>query len=222
MATIINPDNGEFIVKGTITSNAVGANSSAKIRITSTDDIDLNDIPVDFASADVALNIAGGCYTAGNHYIDGTFVANGDIISLGNVGGSLSLGANISSNLLPSANNSFSIGNASNNWAKVYMNHLILDDDELTITSGWTDGNSTSKITSGTSSTITLGNGTVGGVYVFYVDSTGAGSGSSVTITPTTANGFTTMTFTAAGDSVTATYRADGWTIMNAFRTTIA
>lgn len=221
MATIITPDNGEFIVKGTITSSATGASSQAKVRITSTDDIDLNNIPVDFASADVALNIAGGVYTAGNHYIDGTFVANGDIISLGNVGGSLSLGANISSNLLPSANGSFDIGNASNNWAKVYMNHLILDDDEYTITSGWIDGKSTSKITSGTSSTITLGNGTVGGVYVFYVDSTGAGS-STVTITPTTANGFSTMTFSSAGDSVTATYRADGWTIMNAFRTTIA
>lgn len=221
MATIINPDNGEFIVKGTITSDVVGASSSSKIRITSTDDIDLNSIPTDFASADVALNIAGGCYIAGNHYIDGTFVANGDIVSLGNVGGSLSLGANISSNLLPSANNTHDIGSSTNNWRKVYMNHLILDDDEQTITSGWADGNSTSKITSGTSSTLTLGAGTIGGVYVFYVDSTGAGGGT-VTITPTTANGFSTMTFSNAGDSLTATYRTDGWTIINAFRTAIA
>lgn len=221
MATVINPDNGVFIVNGTISSTSLTPSTQVKLRISSTDDIDLNNIPVSFAAADVALNVAGGIYTAGNHYVDGTFVANGDIVSLGNAGGSLTLGANISSHILPSETDTYDIGDASKNWRKVYAEHLVLDNTTAIITTGFTDGNSTNVINSSTSASITLPDGTDGGIYIFYVDSSGPAAGT-VTITPTTANGFSSMVFNNSGDSATLTYRAtDGWTVLNAFRTSV-
>ena len=76
----------------------------------------------------------------------------------------------------------------------------------------------TSLTTTGSAQALTLADGTVGQikVIVHVVD------GGSAVLTPTTGLGFTTMTFTSAGDSITLVYTAAGWAIIGNRGGTIA
>jgi hypothetical protein len=76
----------------------------------------------------------------------------------------------------------------------------------------------TSLTTSGLSQALTLANGVVGEmkVIVHAVD------GGSAVLTPTTAIGFSTVTFAAVGDSVTLIYTSAGWAILASRGVTIA
>jgi hypothetical protein len=76
----------------------------------------------------------------------------------------------------------------------------------------------TSLTTTGAAQALTLANGDVGQIKVIVhtVD------GGSAVLTPTTALGFTTMTFTNAGDSITLVYTAAGWAIIGNRGGTIA
>lgn len=68
----------------------------------------------------------------------------------------------------------------------------------------------TSLTTTGAAQALTLANGTAGQIKIIshVVD------GGSAVLTPTTAIGFTTITFTAVGDSATLIYTAAGWAII--------
>jgi len=68
----------------------------------------------------------------------------------------------------------------------------------------------TSLTTTGAAQALTLANGTVGQIKIIshVVD------GGSAVLTPTTKIGFTTITFTAVGDSATLIYTAAGWAII--------
>jgi hypothetical protein len=68
----------------------------------------------------------------------------------------------------------------------------------------------TALTTTGATQALTLANGTVGEIKIIshVVD------GGSAVLTPTTALGFTTITFTAAGDSAMLVYTAAGWDIV--------
>jgi hypothetical protein len=68
----------------------------------------------------------------------------------------------------------------------------------------------TSLTTTGASQALTLANGTVGQIKIIshIVD------GGSAVLTPTTKIGFTTITFTAVGDSAMLIYTASGWDIV--------
>jgi len=68
----------------------------------------------------------------------------------------------------------------------------------------------TSLTTTGAAQALTLANGTVGQIKIIshVVD------GGSAVLTPTTKIGFTTITFTAVGDSATLVYTAAGWAII--------
>jgi len=68
MSSHINPDSGTLVIESTNVLN-IGAT------------------PVDPVGA--ALYIKGGVYTDTDMYIHGTLVVNGNVISLGNAGGSL-------------------------------------------------------------------------------------------------------------------------------------
>ena len=72
--------------------------------------------------------------------------------------------------------------------------------------------------TSGVAQALTLADGTAGElkVIVHTVD------GGSAVLTPTTKIGFSTVTFTAVGDSVTLIYTAAGWAILASRGVTIA
>jgi hypothetical protein len=76
----------------------------------------------------------------------------------------------------------------------------------------------TSLTTTGSAQALTLANGTVGQmkVIVHAVD------GGSAVLTPTTAIGYTTITFTAVGDAVTLVYTATGWAVVGSKGATIA
>lgn len=76
----------------------------------------------------------------------------------------------------------------------------------------------TSLTTTGASEALTLANGSVGElkVIVHTVD------GGSAVLTPTTKIGFSTITFTAVGDSATLIYTSAGWAIVGSKGVTIA
>jgi hypothetical protein len=76
----------------------------------------------------------------------------------------------------------------------------------------------TSLTTSGLSQALTLANGAVGELkYIVH-----AVDGGSAVLTPTTKIGFSTVTFAAAGDSVTLIYTSAGWAILASYNVTIA
>ena len=76
----------------------------------------------------------------------------------------------------------------------------------------------TALTTTGAAQALTLADGTAGQIksIIHVVD------GGSAVLTPTTALGFTTMTFTNAGDSITLVYTAAGWAIIGNRGGTIA
>ena len=76
----------------------------------------------------------------------------------------------------------------------------------------------TALTTTGSAQALTLANGTVGQVktIVHAVD------GGSAVLTPTTKIGFSTITFTAVGDSVSLVYTSAGWAITGSQGVTIA
>ena len=80
-----------------------------------------------------------------------------------------------------------------------------------------TDG-LTSLTTTGASQALTLANGTVGQLkYIVH-----AVDGGSAILTPTTKIGFSTITFTNVGDSVSLVYTSTGWAIVGSKGVTIA
>ena len=76
----------------------------------------------------------------------------------------------------------------------------------------------TSLTTTGASQALTLADGSVGQVKIIVhtVD------GGSAVLTPTTKIGFSTITFTAVGDSVYMIYTATGWAVVGSKGVTIA
>lgn len=76
----------------------------------------------------------------------------------------------------------------------------------------------TSLTTTGAAQALTLANGTVGELKVI----THTVDGGSAVLTPTTAIGFSTITFTAVGDSVIMIYTSAGWAIVGSRGVTIA
>jgi hypothetical protein len=76
----------------------------------------------------------------------------------------------------------------------------------------------TNLTTTGASQALTLANGTLGEMKVIAH----AVDGGSAVLTPTTAIGFTTITFTAVGDTATLVYTSAGWAIIGSRGVTIA
>jgi hypothetical protein len=76
----------------------------------------------------------------------------------------------------------------------------------------------TSLTTNGNNQALTLADGSVGEVKII----THTVDGGSAILTPTTKIGFTTVTFTAVGDTVMMIYTAAGWAIIGSKGVTIA
>ena len=76
----------------------------------------------------------------------------------------------------------------------------------------------TSLTTTGAAQALTLANGSVGEIKVI----THTVDGGSAVLTPTTKIGFSTITFTAVGDSATLVYTAAGWAVVGSKGVTIA
>ena len=228
MSTVVNPDNGEFIVLGTLTATSVsssGATSLNNIALDSTNDIDLNDIPTwtevsddsDPNYAPAALAVQGGAWVGGNSYVGGTFVAAGDVVTLGSSAGTLTLNSNISSHVVPSADSTYTLGSSTAAWDKAYTENLIggiIDCISVASVTKMTD-----MIQSGTAAAISLPNGEDGFIKNFITISAPAAP---VTVTPTSAAGFTSITFTNVGDSAQLIYHSTGWHVLSVFRASVA
>ena len=76
----------------------------------------------------------------------------------------------------------------------------------------------TSLTTTGSAQALTLADGTAGQIKII----THTVDGGSAVLTPTTKIGFSTITFTAVGDSVTLAYTAAGWAVVGSKGVTIA
>lgn len=199
MSSHINPDSGTLVIE-------------------STNALDVSVSPVDPVGA--ALHIKGGHYTSGNMYVGGTLLVNGDVISLGNGGGSLAINANISSHVLPNTDSGiiYNIGSTVNPWNKFYSQKIVTIKQSVT--------NSTSLDTTGmlyidasTNLALTLANGEEGERKTMVVTATPSGT---VVVTPNTANGFSTVSFTAVGQSVEMIYTSSGWSILSVYGSSIA
>lgn len=208
MSSVINPDNGELNILGSL-SVTDGLTLSGKLSIDDNSDIDLNTPTY----GDGALNVAGGGYFDGHVYVGGTLVANGDVITLGNSGGSLTLNANISSDILPSDTDTYNVGSTTAEWNYGFFRNIVLDSNEETVDTSVSNIQAVSYITSSTSNTITLADGEYAGQIKVIVAINDI-SASPVQLTPDTPLGFNYFIFNAIGQTVTLMYTYAGWVII--------
>lgn len=196
MASYINPDNGQLVIKSSLNFS------------------DLNNI-VDTESA---LLVKGGAYVNNDLYIGGTLVANGDIITIGNTGGSLTLNSNISSDVIPTATNQHNLGSNTLQWDKIYVNRILTTQNPANVGTEVAIDSGVSYITSATNVAPTLPDGEVG---QFLTIATTEAITNPVTLTPNLALGYTTITFNNLGDSIYLMWTPSGWSIISHFRTSI-
>jgi hypothetical protein len=199
MSSHINPDSGTLVIESTNT-------------------LDVSGSTVDPVGA--SLYNKGGTYAAGNMYIGGTLVVNGDVISLGNGGGSLTLNANISSDVIPNIDSGiqYNIGSNTNPWNVGYLQKIvILTKSATNSVSLGTRG--TVYVDASTDLALSLSNGIEGERKVIVTTATPAGT---VVVTPSTANGFSTVAFTTVGQSVEMIYTSAGWSILSVYGPSVA
>jgi len=199
MSSHINPDSGTLVIESTNTLN-VGVS------------------PVDPVGA--ALHIKGGHYTSGNMYVGGTLLVNGDVISLGNGGGSLAINANISSHVLPNTSSGiiYDLGSSIHPWNISYVQKVVTV-KQLGTNSASLNTSGTVYIDGSTSTSLALDDGREGERKTIVVVATPSGT---VVVTPNTANGFSTVSFTTAGQSVELIYTSSGWSILSVYGSSIA
>lgn len=233
MSTVLNPDNNEFIVKGSLTADSLVTTSSGdarlqKISVDSTADIDLTNIPTSYTNVsdptdpnydDVAFSVRGGSWIGGNQYVGGTFIANGDVITLGNASGSFTLNANISSHLIPSQTQTYDIGESNTIWRNIHTSTIHLPTAEDIVSSIDPDI-ANGLVSSLSNASLVLPDATsVGLVKVFQTIDTPT---QPVVVTPTNPLGFTSITFNNQGDTATLMYRPTGWAIISVFRASVS
>lgn len=216
MASVIKPDNDELHILGSVKStNQIDL---GKLNINNSDDVDLNSLPANHAAADAALNVQGGAVVGGNLYTAGTFVAGGDVITLGGTGASLSLNANINSDVLPATTDTFDLGSSANAWSELHANKIFINDFVNSATATASVANTVDMLQTATPAAMTLANGTAGQIKMFVVETAPTNP---VVVTPATPLGFASITFTNIGDSATLMYTASGWVIVATNRASV-
>jgi hypothetical protein len=224
MASILNPSNGQYIINGDVEINgditaSDGDLNISKVRIDSTSDIDLENIPANYEDADAALNVAGGAYIGGNLYTGGTFVANGDVVTLGNTGGSLTFNANVSSDIIPSEDGVYSIGEQAHQWRVIQTRGIRINANPLPIDAiTWDDHGALSYVTAATPFAVSLQDGANGQIKLIVCTETPV---STVVITPNNPLGFSNFIFTEAGQTVTLLFTGGSWLIISYYRATV-
>jgi hypothetical protein len=224
MASVLNPDSGEFRVLGNITASSItnsGSQTNTKIRLDSTDDIDLNNLPSNYANADVALNVQGGSYIGGNQYIGGSFVANGDVITLGAGGGSLTLNSNINGDVIPATDISYDLGSPAKSWQGVYAGKYYASDMIDTVSAISLDYTVDMVQAGATQATVNMPDATEDG-FIKVIIAISAPT-APVVVTPTTSIGWSTLTFTDAGESATLMFKLGiGWILLSTYRASVS
>ena len=162
------------------------------------------------------MYVKGATYISANLYIGGTALINGDVVSLGNAGGSVAINGNIRSDVLPQTNDSFNLGSNNLFWNKTYTNAISISSSTTT---DFSSNNSVIEIDTTTSASQTLADGENGDVKVVVATQTPTAT---VVVTPTNANGFSTISFTNAGDTVTMLFVNGAWNIVSNFRASVS
>lgn len=220
MASVIKPDSGELHILGAVKNTTSTSSNMGKLTIDNADDVDLNNLPANHSEADAALNVQGGAVIGGNLYTAGTFVANGDVVTLGSSGSSLSLNANINSDVLPATSDTFDLGSSASPWNELHTDKIYLNSFVGAATATADLTKSVDMIQTATPAIMTLANGTAGQIKAFVSVEE---PGSPVVVTPSTALGFTSITFTTIGESATLQYIDDtyGWYIIAVNRASV-
>jgi hypothetical protein len=194
MSSHINPDSGTLVVEST---NALDVTAS----------------PVDPVGA--ALHVKGGTYTEHNLYVGGTLLVNGDVISLGNGNASITINANVSSDVLPNVDSGiqYNLGSISNPWNNAYLQKIVITTTSVT-NSSTLNTTGLVYINSSTSLALALANGTEGEKKSLVVTTS---LPSTVVITPDTFVNGTSVSFTTIGQSIELIYTSAGWAITSSF-----
>ena len=194
MSSHINPDSGTLVVEST---NALDVTAS----------------PVDPVGA--ALHVKGGTYTEHNLYVGGTLLVNGDVISLGNGNASITINANVSSDVLPNVDSGiqYNLGSISNPWNKAYLQKIVITTTSVT-NSSTLNTTGLLYINSSTSLALALANGTEGEKKSLVVTTS---LPSTVVMTPDTFVNGTSVSFTTIGQSIELIYTSAGWAITSSF-----
>jgi hypothetical protein len=234
MASILRPDSGEYYILGSVNVEDnlevnidatiggilnVGSDLTTNGRIVSSDIGSVNLESPDDPTSLPALDVAGGGKIGGDFYVGGTLLVNGDVITLGNSGGSVTFNSNISSDILPSVNLQYDIGSNSFYWKNLYCDNVISPSSSAGVSIGeetliYLDGSSLETYTLDDAETV----GSSKTIIVKEALTTVSGTS---TITPTTSLGFTSFTFSSIGDSISLIYTDSGWAITSQFRTSI-
>lgn len=194
MSSHINPDSGTLVVE-------------------STNALDVTTSPVDPVGA--ALHVKGGTYTEHNLYVGGTLLVNGDVISLGNGNASITINANVSSDVLPNVDSGiqYNLGSISNPWNKAYLQKIVITTTSVT-NSSTLNTTGLVYINSSTSLALALANGTEGEKKSLVVTTS---LPSTVVMTPDTFVNGTSVSFTTIGQSIELIYTSAGWAITSSF-----
>jgi hypothetical protein len=224
MATIVKPDNEEYKVVGnmTVTGNLSTLGNfdlTETLNILSTNNINLS-APV---TGEAALNVSGGVYIESDTYIGGTLLVNGDVITLGNTGGTVTFNSGINSDVVPAISSQYNLGSPNSKWKNIYAKNILLSSGENDIVSGVVSTVTTVSYVDITSPAVcTLPNPAseeFGQIKIIVASNLS----SPVQITPTTSLGYTSFVLTNTGDSITLMYANDilGWVIINTFRASV-
>ena len=200
MSSHINPDAGRLIIE-------------------STQNIDLTASQANMP-AGASLHNKGGMFNAGHLYVQGTLVVNGDIITLGSSGGSLTLNSNISSDVLPDITSGiqYNIGSTTKPWNIGYFEKIVSSQNPVTATTDVPTTKGTVLLDGNTQLSLSLSNGSVGEHKTIIVTATPSGT---ITVTPSTALGYTSISFAAVGDTAQLIYTSNGWSILSIFRANV-
>jgi hypothetical protein len=210
MSSITRPDDGKLFIDGQLTTN--------NFRVDSTSDLDLLNIPVDYASATTAISVQGGAYVGGNAYIGGTLIANGDIVTLGNAVGTLIFNGNIASNLSPATDGQYEVGDITKQWGGVSSKRISFTTSPETITSNYQTTNTVEYIDTASPTVISLADGTDGQMKIL-VSTTALPV--DVHVIPINKSGFTDIVLTDMGQSVTMLFTNNNWVILSNYRASV-
>ena len=201
MSSHINPDAGHLIIE-------------------STNDLDLTASQANMP-AGASLYNKGGLFNAGNLYTQGTLVVNGDIITLGNSGGSLTLNSNISSDVLPDTSSGiqYNLGSTTKPWNIGYFEKIVSSQNPATATTSVPATKGTVNLDGSTNTSLSLADGSVGEHKTIIVTATPSGT---ITVTPSTALGYASISFAAVGDTAHLVYTSNGWSILSIFRANVS
>lgn len=200
MSSHINPDAGRLIIE-------------------STQNLDLTASQANMP-AGASLYNKGGLFNAGHLYVQGTLVVNGDIITLGNSGGSLTLNSNISSDVLPDVTSGiqYNIGSDAKPWNIGYFEKIISSQNPASATTSIPATKGTVYLDGSSNTSLALADGSVGEHKTIIVTATPTGT---ITVTPATALGYTSIAFASVGDSAELIYTSNGWSILSIFRANV-